>query len=190
MTDAEIELFAADGWFAREVCAGSVEAAVAARQRVDDNTLTPAGISRGSHRAPAVRGDASQWLNADDTDFSVLWQTFEALRLEINAALWLGLERFELQLAHYPGRGEGYARHRDAFAGADNRRLTAIVYLNPQWIGSAGGELRLFSTPTIDIAPMFGRLIIFRSAKVEHEVLPNWAPRLAVTAWYSSVASR
>jgi SM-20-related protein len=44
--------------------------------------------------------------------------------------------------------------------------------------------LRLHGDAAVDVAPVLGRLVVFLSAKVEHEVLPTWAPRLAVTAWY------
>jgi len=134
---------------------------------------------------PSVRGDTTQWLDRGEPGFIALTAMFEALRCEVNRDTWLGLRAFELQLAHYAGRGEGYARHRDAFPGAENRRLTAIAYLNPDWDEADGGELRLHGSPSVDVAPRLGRLVVFLSERVEHEVLPNRASRLAVTAWYS-----
>ena len=109
---------------------------------------------------------------------------FETLRGELNREAWLGLTRFEVQLAHYPGHGEGYARHRDAFVGRASRRVTAIAYLNPAWTSGHGGELRLHGTTTVDVEPRLGRLVVFMSAELEHEVLPTWSSRLAATAWY------
>ena len=47
-----------------------------------------------------------------------------------------------------------------------------------------GGRLRLWVTPQVDLAPLHGRLVVFRSTLVEHEVLPVFSPRYAATAWY------
>jgi len=110
---------------------------------------------------------------------------FEALRVECNRDAWLGLTRFDLQLAHYAGGGEHYVRHRDAFVGRAGRRLTAIAYLNAGWVLKDGGQLRLHGDPPTDLAPLLGRLVVFLSETVEHEVLPTWASRIAITAWYS-----
>lgn len=35
----------------------------------------------------------------------------------------------------------------------------------------------------LDILPIFGRLVIFRSEEVEHEVLPTYENRIALTVW-------
>ena len=109
---------------------------------------------------------------------------FEDLRCELNRDAWLGLARCEIQLAHYAGGGAAYARHLDAFRGAAGRRVTAIAYLNAKWVAADGGELRIHDCPVVDVAPLLGRLLVFMSATIEHEVLPTWAPRLAVTAWF------
>lgn len=184
MTDREIEQLGSDGWFCREDCRGAAQASIAAQRRVDDAELGAARISRSQVPNATVRGDDSLWLSAADEDFAELIAMFEALRCELNAEAWLGLRRFELQLACYPGGGTGYQRHFDAFAGRESRRVTAIVYLNPAWTIADGGQLRLHGDPAIDLAPLLGRLVVFRSATLEHEVLPTWAPRLAITAWY------
>ncbi len=184
MTDRELEQLGIDGWFCREDCRGAAQASVAAQRRVDGAQLGAARISRSQVANTTVRGDASLWLTPEDEDFAELIGMFEALRCELNAEAWLGLRRFELQLARYPGDGTGYTRHLDAFAGTESRRATAIVYLNPAWTIADGGQLRLHVDPPVDLAPLLGRLVVFRSATLEHEVLPTWAPRLAVTAWY------
>jgi SM-20-related protein len=184
MTESEIAMLATDGWFSREDSAAAAQIAQSAKTRVTSKGLSPSGFSRAQTKNAAVRGDVSQWLNAHDADFAPMWTFFEALRLELNQAVWLGLMRFDVQLAHYAGGGASYARHLDAFAGAESRRVTAILYLNPAWKWSDGGQLRLHTPSPVDIAPMLGRLVVFRSAQLEHEVLGSFAPRLAVTAWY------
>ena len=124
------------------------------------------------------------WVEADDPQFAALVAGFEALRTELNQDAWLGLTRFDLQLAHYPANGARYVRHRDAFAASNQRRVTAIVYLNPDWKPADGGLLRLHTDPPVEIEPRLGQSVIFLAAKVEHEVLPSWARRLAATGWY------
>ncbi len=177
-------MLGADGWFSREDIGAAGQTAASARERVASNRLSAARFSRGKSNDAAVRGDSSQWLSSADADFSEMWTLFEALRCELNQDAWLGLTRFEVQLAHYAGNGESYVRHLDAFAGAESRRMTAILYLNSAWKWSDGGQLRLHTRSILDLAPMMGRLVVFRSASLEHEVLQSFAPRLAVTAWY------
>src|SRR5690606_10962536 len=108
------------------------------------------------------------------------------LRDALNARAFLGLRRHEVQIARYAGGGVGYVRHLDAFPGPPNRVVTAIYYLNEGWEPAHGGALRLFLEDGTmrDVAPRLDRLLVFRSARVEHEVLPVWAERLAITAWF------
>ena len=185
MTPSEVEQLGQRGWFSREGFAGACEAAPIARQRAEAGLYAAAGVARAHRQDASVRSDRVLWVSQADPQLSGLQAGFEALRLELNLDAWLGLTRFDLQLAHYPGAGARYVRHRDAFEGsADHRRVTAIVYLNEGWVPAHGGELRLHTVPEAQLEPSLGRAVIFLSAKVEHEVLPAWAPRFAATAWY------
>jgi SM-20-related protein len=146
-------------------------------------------VSRGgSHRRdPETRGDAIAWLlpGTAPPGLGGLWARFETLQEALNRDAWLGLARFEVQLARYPGAGTRYRRHRDAFPGRANRRVTAIYYANPGWRPADGGLLRVhLAAGPVDIEPILDRLVVFLSERLEHEVLPVWAPRLAVTAWF------
>lgn len=140
--------------------------------------LSPAAIRKNRELDAAVRSDETTWVDA-----SPLHETFEALRQELNRTAYLGLTRFDVQLARY-GAGARYVRHRDAFPGSDNRRVTAIVYLNEAWRPEHGGQLRLHVEPPVDVEPVLGRLVVFLSDRIEHEVLPAHAERFALTAWY------
>ena len=175
-----------DGWLGRraaESVLGEIEALVRA------GTLRPAGVSRGAHhRVDAeTRGDAIAWLAPETAGpaLAVLHARFDALRESLNHEAYLGLARTEIQLARYPGGGAGYRRHRDAFPGQSNRRVTALYYLNPAWQPEHGGLLRChLDGGPLDVEPIADRLVCFLSERVEHEVLPAFAPRLAVTAWF------
>ena len=151
--------------------------------------LRPAGLSRGgSYRIdPGTRGDEIAWLDpaAAPPALGGLCARFEALHGALTREAWLGLGRFDLQLARFPGGGARYRRHRDAFPGRSNRRVTAIYYVNPDWRPEHGGLLRLhLAEGSADVEPILDRLVVFLSERLEHEVLPVFAPRLAVTAWF------
>ncbi|HET9450694.1 MAG TPA: 2OG-Fe(II) oxygenase, partial [Aggregicoccus sp.] len=62
----------------------------------------------------------------------------------------------------------------------------AIWYANPDWAPAHGGVLRLYpeGEAPVDVEPVLDRLVVFLSERVEHEVLPVSAPRLALTAWF------
>ncbi len=170
-----VEELGTRGWFIRDRFSGRAREA---RAHAERQLLEPAGIQRGAIHDVEVRSDHTAWL-----DDSPLQADFEALRLELNRTAYLGLRRFDLQLARYEA-GARYVKHRDAFPGADNRRVTAIVYLNEAWRPEHGGQLRLHVNPPVDVEPVLDRLVVFLSERIEHEVLPAHAPRWALTAWY------
>ncbi len=174
----EVSALGERGFFVRENFAGAA-AALAARALIEQLPLVPAGVGRGREVASAVRGDAIAWTDAPE-----LRAPFEALRIELNEAAWLGLQRFDLQVARYVSGG-AYERHSDAFRGGPSRRVTAIWYLNENWAPSQGGRLRLhLDGEILDVEPMLDRLVVFMSERVEHEVLAAAAMRWALTAWY------
>lgn len=80
-----------------------------------------------------------------------------------------------------------------------DRFLTCVLYLTPpDWHVSDGGKLRCYLCDeeegeeqlleergrVVDILPVSGRLVVFRSCDIPHEVLPTLRDgRLALTAW-------
>lgn len=182
MTELELDGLGTVGWFVREGFLPAAGTARIAAERVDQ--FRPAGVSREHRRESEVRGDTMLWLAPEDPALAVLFAAFEALRTEVNLGAWLGLTRFDVQLTHYTGGGARYVRHKDALPGRHNRRLTAISYLNERWKPADGGQLKLHLDPNVEIEPLIGRLVVFLSEKVEHEVLPVWASRFAATAWF------
>lgn len=177
-----------DGFLAAEAARSAHAEAAALRA---EGRLAPAGVGhRGRHELRrSVRGDLTCWLEEPElaARFAPLLDRFERLRLELNRRAFLGLVGASVQLACYPGTGERYLRHRDAFSdGAAARRITAVVYLNPSWQPADGGCLRLHDEPPgreEDVEPVLGRLLLLRADQVEHEVLPAWAERWAATAF-------
>jgi hypothetical protein len=114
----------------------------------------------------------------------------------------------------FPPSPEAKAKKREDGDGEGEatRCLTIICYLNPHWQPEHGGRLRLFlpagdpkaaepapgreadaeadaeaapsPSPCWEVDPQLGRVVVFRSDVVEHEVLPAWAPRFALTCWF------
>ena len=184
--DRDVSQLGTTGFFTRSSFLGPTLAARA----LAEAKLVPlrrAGIRRGHELDDSVRTDELAWLTADATTGALaeVVTHFAELMKCLNEAAWLGLRTFDLQLARYAA-GAHYARHRDAFPGDDSRRVTAIVYLNPGWVPSHGGQLRLHVEPPFDLEPMLDRLVVFRSELVEHEVLEAHAARWALTAWFSA----
>jgi SM-20-related protein len=142
--------------------------------------LRSAGV--GKDRAAGVRHDRIAWLE----DVPALAELDTWLRSGgpiLSEALRMRLDRVETQIALYSEGG--YAAHRDTFANDPRRRITAILYLNPGWEPSWGGELRAYEPDgTRDIAPRAGTLVLFSSPHLRHEVLPVRHERWAATAWY------
>ena len=112
-------------------------------------------------------------------------------------------------------RNNGYRAHLDCSPPKDDdlywlwkssretseRKLTSILYLNDEWTEQDGGKLRCYigcesgdsngqtAKETIDIEPKAGRLVLFLSKKIPHEVLPitssnNSTPRMAMSCWF------
>jgi SM-20-related protein len=185
LEDDDIAALGDGGFVMRDGLLGAERALAAARAAAALPGFRPASVGRSRHHDPETRGDALCWLDAPTPPLVPLLDAFAALRDELNASAWLGLGDFEVQVARYDAGGARYARHRDAFVGRQSRIVTAIYYLNPGWAPEQGGALRLHlpAGPT-DVAPLLDRLVVFLSDRVEHEVLPVHAPRLAITAWY------
>ena len=107
----------------------------------------------------------------------------DELRLYLNRSLFLSLKDIEAHIASYPA-GAFYKRHLDQFIADDHRKLSVITYLNENWKDEEGGQLRMYlKQGSVDIFPMAGRLVCFRSDLIEHEVIPAFRERLSITGW-------
>jgi SM-20-related protein len=133
-----------------------------------------------------LRGDDTLWLDdpACGRAPSDFLSTLDALRIDLNRQLLLGMERIQAHYAIYPA-GASYVRHRDRFRDDDARVLSLVCYLNPDWPDDAGGSLRLhLPDGAIDVVPCLGTTVLFLSAEIEHEVLAATQPRMSIAAWF------
>lgn len=132
-----------------------------------------------------IRGDYIQWIDRTTAGQAVqgyLTKLHELISF-VNQNLFLSLKDYEVHMTIYPP-GSYYKRHLDQFKKDDHRKLSVICYLNENWIEEEGGQLRIYLPgKDIDVLPLAGRLVCFRSDQLEHEVLPANRPRLSITGW-------
>ncbi len=150
--------------------------------------LTLAGVGRGKlHELAAnIRGDQTRWLEAGQSVACDQYlEMMESLRLVLNQNLYLGLEEYESHFAFY-APGTSYIKHIDRFRDNDSRTISAVIYLNEDWLPEQGGALRLHleGECTEDISPVACRLVLFLSAEMAHEVLPATRNRLSIAGWF------
>lgn len=164
-------------------------------ERLDEeDRLRRAGIGRETDYQldRDIRRDRIRWLNRESDVQAELLDVILELKQRLNRALFLGLFEFEGHFALYP-EGAFYRSHYDSFRGAANRIVSLVLFLNPDWQPEHGGELVLYAddetTERARIAPLDGRLVLFLSEEIPHEVLPTRAPRRSVAGWYRLNAS-
>ena len=115
----------------------------------------------------------------------------------------------ELGYIYYP-TGGFYERHLDVASSADSaapaaahaataRAISVLLYLDAGWAAEWGGELRIWpkspapgeddaasTAQHVDVVPEGGTLVLLRSDRIVHEVLPTRRPRHAVVGWLRS----
>ena len=140
--------------------------------------------------ARSVRGDFILWINeaqagpAEKTYFKKINSLVEYL----NRTCFMGILHKEFHYAVYP-EGTFYKRHLDTFQNDGRRKLSMVCYLNNEdWKPENGGELAIYTQKDgkenqINIFPFPGRVVIFESQELEHEVKPVKVPRLSITGW-------
>ena len=134
---------------------------------------------------PDIRGDHIAWLDAGGSSACDSYlKHMEALRQTLNRELFLGLEEYESHFALY-APGAFYRAHLDRFRDDDKRTVSVVLYLNDDWRPEHGGALRLRPDggSSVDIAPEAGRMAMFLSGEMLHEVLPTARQRLSIAGW-------
>ncbi len=133
----------------------------------------------------SIRSDEIMWLadQPQDPALAHFVARIKDLMQELNALLFLSLRDVEMHLALY-STGAHYDKHVDQFKNNGHRILSFAFYLNPDWQLGDGGELRVWNGDLFeDYAPLAGRLAIFRSDTVAHEVLEANKERRSITGW-------
>lgn len=156
-------------------------------QRAAEGELAPAAVGRGpfSEIREGIRGDRIKWIEPGQAQACDSYlDLMDSLREAMNRALFLGLEDFESHFALYPP-GAFYLRHVDRFRDDDRRMVSAVLYLNDDWLPDQGGQLRMYlQDAEHDVLPTGGCLVVFLSGDIPHEVLPAKRDRLSLTGWF------
>ena len=161
------------------------------QENKEEGNFKKAGIGTlGMHQIDkTIRGDEIKWL--DNQNLSPASQVYMdqvgAMMRYFNRTLFLSLKDFECHFAHYPS-GTFYKRHLDLLKLSDHRKLSFVFYLNPNWKEGDGGELLLYlqengEEKTVTVNPILGRLVVFRSEILEHEVALVHKSRHSITGW-------
>lgn len=141
-----------------------------------------------------IRNDQVLWMNPEELSQyeSIYWEEVEKIRMAINRRCYLGLKSFEGHFARYP-IGSFYIRHIDQFQQVLYRLVTVIIYLNDSWTPEDEGMLRMYlpqedgSEKIMDVLPKGGRLVVFMSGEIPHEVLPTKKERISITGWLRDI---
>lgn len=195
--DQAADALATSGWWCGDAALPD-ELVLALREDMQDqiaaDALDRAGIGReGDFQIDgSVRRDRILWLDRRRPAPERLLNLAESMRTALNRRLFLGLFEFEAHFAHYPP-GAFYKRHVDSFRGAANRVLSTVWYLNTDWQAGDGGELVIYAENSDQvlarIEPLAGRVVMFLSEELPHEVLPARRDRYSIAGWYRLNAS-
>lgn len=183
------------GWMALDVgdrLGTPLLAALASEVAVLDRSdaMKKAGIGRGNDltRDRSVRRDRIAWLQGVTAPQAALFDFFDSMLTGLNQRLFLGLRRFEAHYATYHP-GDFYKKHLDSFQGRASRVISLVLYLNEGWQPEFGGALQVFNRENdneacAQVLPEAGRMAIFLSEEIPHEVLPALRTRHSIACWF------
>lgn len=134
-----------------------------------------------------VRGDSVFWINQSEAHYSVnpYLDAVSQFIEELNRGAFLGIKDIEMHFARYP-EGTHYEKHIDQLQVNGKRVISCVFYLNVDWQPGDGGELRIYNendTDFVDVTPHAGRLVLFLSNNIYHEVLKVKKERYSITGW-------
>lgn len=163
---------------------------------LNQGQFTKAAVGKGDQKQvrAEIRSDEVLWM--DPTALSplqaIFWEKVAEVQQVLNRRCFLGLKSFESHFARYP-IGSFYKRHLDQFHAVPHRIVTLILYLNESWTEADGGQLRMYfpqedgSERLEDVLPLGGRLVVFLSEEIPHEVLPTHKERISITGWLRNI---
>ena len=171
--------------------------------QVEENIITPllnafdsnqiedrfenAKIGQGFHKkiVTNVRSDSISWIEDWSSEYlNPYFKFLSELQNTLNQTCMIALRRFEGHFALFE-IGARYQKHIDNAQGQNRRVISVILYLS----NSGGGELVLFDPLNrhqriATIKPQIGKLVIFESGRIWHEVLASHTARKSLTGWF------
>jgi SM-20-related protein len=160
--------------------------------KYEEDTFKKAAIGNRLNETivKSIRGDVILWMDETKADTAeiLFFNRINDLVGYLNKTCFLGILHKEFHYAIYP-KNTYYKRHIDTFQNDDRRKLSFVCYLNEDgWLPENGGELVLYLDENGHevekvIYPFPGRVVIFESQIIEHEVRPVILDRLSITGW-------
>lgn len=160
--------------------------------KYEEDTFKKAAIGNRVNETivKSIRGDVILWIDETKADTAeiLFFNRINDLVGYLNKTCFLGILHKEFHYAIYP-KNTYYKRHIDTFQNDDRRKLSFVCYLNEDgWLPENGGELVLYLDENGQevekvIYPFPGRVVIFESQIIEHEVRPVIVDRLSITGW-------
>lgn len=180
----------ADGFFSEEEVE-ALRASLLYKYEEDNFKKAAIGNRTNENIVKSIRGDFILWIDeakASETEL-IFFNKVNNLIKYLNKTCFLGILQKEFHYALYP-QGTFYKRHLDTFQNDDRRKLSFVFYLNDNtWKPENGGDLVLYlqqdnqEVPKA-VHPLPGRVVIFESQEMEHEVKPVLqSQRLSITGW-------
>src|SRR5690606_19147276 len=135
-----------------------------------------------------IRSDSLAWVQDWNTNaaLKVYKNKISQLSSQLHQEFYLTLKSFEAHFAVY-APGEFYLKHIDQHKNSHERQVSCILYLSSLYEGD-GGELVIYEKDdprhVLDvISPKQGRLVVFFSSWLYHEVRPANKERYSLTGW-------
>lgn len=157
-------------------------------QKYEEDAFKKSAIGNRTNEVikKAIRGDIILWIDENNINASeqLFFNKINDLKDYLNRTCFLGINQKEFHYAIYP-EGTFYKRHLDTFQNDDRRKLSFVCYLNEEdWKPKNGGELVLYLEKGEEVVyPFPGKVVIFESQILEHEVKPVNTQRLSITGW-------
>lgn len=163
-------------------------------QKFEEDAFKKAAIGNFVNEtiAKSIRGDFILWMDEQELSEAgkLFYSKINDLTTYLNKTCFMGILQKEFHYALYPP-GTFYKRHIDTFVNDDRRKLSVVCYLNDEsWQKENGGELVLYlqNKEGVEyeksVLPLPGRMVIFKSQEIEHEVRPVISgKRLSITGW-------
>jgi SM-20-related protein len=163
---------------------------------IEKGMFRHAAVGKGGQKQvrTEIRSDEVLWMDPESLSplQAAYWEKVEQIRQALNQRCFLGLRSFEGHFARYP-IGSFYKKHLDQFHAVQHRVVTIILYLNDSWSTENEGALRMYFPQEDgrelyeDVLPLGGRLVVFLSGEIPHEVLPTKKERISITGWLRNI---
>lgn len=135
----------------------------------------------------SIRNDKISWLEGRRPEDQEILNELNQWRTYLNQSLFLSTRTTEAHFAQYEA-GHFYKRHLDQHETKNSRILSFVIYLHKAWSKADGGELVITNGDTNQIKqiiePLPGRVVVFKSDEIWHEVQTSHFTRLSLTGWF------